>query len=83
MHPSIAGLLRWFNSDHLREGRPKDAVKWMETVAYKYANEVDSSAELTAFLRKLLEAKDCLVRAIILMEEKASESSNPGEEDSR
>lgn len=80
MHPSIQGLLRWFDSTHMQDGPAKDASKWIETTAYKYAQQIQSSAELTAGLRKLLEAKDCIVRAVILQEENR-ESSNAGEED--
>lgn len=61
-HPSIAAILRFFSYEHLPEelqaiSRPLSAL------AYQMASELPQNAELTTGLRKLLEAKDCFVRA--------------------
>ena len=57
-------LIRWFTSDHL----PED-LQGISAACRKLARDVDTnvpdSAEKTAGLRKLLEAKDCFVRATI------------------
>jgi hypothetical protein len=63
-HPSTAALLRWFDNGHL----PADlqAVSGaIGNVARNVADLLPDSPELSAGLRKLLEAKDCLVRAAI------------------
>lgn len=57
-------LLRWFAFDHL----PADLQEISEPVAllaHDMAERLPDSPELSAGLRKLLEAKDCLVRAAI------------------
>ena len=57
-------MMRWFTSTHLPERLQSVSVEcqklagWMDT-------ELPESAEKTAGLRKLLEAKDCFVRARI------------------
>ena len=64
-HPSTTALLRWFASEHL----PADlrAVSGhFEAMANDLLRLVPfDSAELSTALRKLLEAKDCAVRAAI------------------
>lgn len=84
MHPSLEGILRGFRFDHLKPGDVQDASKVCESVANYMTKSFPSSAELVAGLRKLLEAKDCFVRAAVYAEEdKARESSDSGEEDKR
>lgn len=67
MHPSTAQLLRWFDCAHLPE--------FLQVVVMPFAdlaNAIASSCdgpEATAGLRKLLEAKDCIVRATIATRE--------------
>lgn len=64
MHPTTAALLRWFEYEHL----PLDlqgTSKPFHRLAHDLANGPASGPELTAALRKLLEAKDCAVRAVL------------------
>ncbi len=61
-HPATVGLLRWFAYDHLTEYLQAISAPCGE-LAYAMADAVPDGAELSAGLRKLLEAKDCFVRA--------------------
>lgn len=63
MHPSTEAILKYFKSDHLPE-HLADYSRVCEEVALFMAERLEG-AELTAGLRKLLEAKDCFVRAAL------------------
>lgn len=56
-------ILKFFHQGHLPEGAGKDLSRAFTEVAKVVANTLPPSAELSAGLRKLLEAKDCIVRA--------------------
>ena len=61
MHPSTRQVLQWFKYDHLPENLAEMSKPFCEL-----ANEVATTLEgpeATMCLRKLLEAKDCAVRA--------------------
>jgi hypothetical protein len=61
MHPSAVAILQYFQFDHLPEHLQEVSRPFCELandVALKY-----SGPEATVCLRKLLEAKDCAVRA--------------------
>ena len=61
MHPSIEAILQFFKYDHLPPHLQEVSKPFCELahdVAEKY-----SGPETTVCLRKLLEAKDCAVRA--------------------
>lgn len=63
MHPATAEILKHFSYDHL----PENLQEYSEPIcrlAKRFAEELDGP-ELTAGLRKLLEAKDCFVRAAL------------------
>lgn len=63
-HPNVAALLRYFDYHHLPEGSPMRAVsRRCGDLAGAMVADVPEGPELTAGLRKLLEAKDCFVRA--------------------
>lgn len=62
-------LLRFFDYAHLPENL-QVISKPIHDLAHEMDEKIPDSAEKTVGLRKLLEAKDCLVRAII-------ESENP------
>lgn len=64
-HPSTSALLRWFESEHLPAHlRPVSAH--CQALAEDVLRLIPTdSPELSAGLRKLLEAKDCFVRAAI------------------
>lgn len=63
-HPSTQSLMRFFAYEHL-----PTHLQWTSRVccdlAERMAEELPDSPELTAGLRKLLEAKDCFVRAAL------------------
>lgn len=63
MHPSTEAILKYFKSDHLPQ-HLADYSRACEVVARFMADSLEG-AELTAGLRKLLEAKDCFVRAAL------------------
>jgi hypothetical protein len=57
-------MLRFFGYEHL-PARLQTVSKPIGDVARQMAAELPPSAETTAGLRKLLEAKDCFVRAAL------------------
>jgi hypothetical protein len=63
MHPSTAAILRFFDYSHLPP-QLQAVSKPIHDLAHQAAKTLDGP-ELTAGLRKLLEAKDCLVRAAL------------------
>lgn len=62
-HPNVTSLLRYFEYDHLPE-RLQAVAANCHALAHDMASKLDG-VELTAGLRKLLEAKDCFVRAAL------------------
>jgi hypothetical protein len=64
MHPATVALLRYFEYAHLPE-HLQAVSKPIGDLAKSLAEDLPESAEVTAGLRKLLEAKDCLVRAAL------------------
>lgn len=65
MHPATESLLRWFNSDHLQPGYPKLVFEKCTLLAHDVVDMLPDDPELSAGLRKLIEAKDCFVRAAV------------------
>lgn len=61
-HPSTVSIMKWFKSDHLPD-RLKMIATPIREVAETLASRLPDGPELTAGLRKLVEAKDCMVRA--------------------
>lgn len=64
MHPSTQSILRYFEYEHLPEHLQRVSQP-IHHLAHSYAAQLSASPELTVGLRKLLEAKDCLVRAAL------------------
>ena len=62
MHAGTQHLLRQFAFAHLPE-RLKRVSRPCHDLAHRMADELPQGPEVTAGLRKLLEAKDCFVRA--------------------
>ena len=63
-HPATQQIARWFDADHL----PNDlanASAHCTDLAQTMIDLLPDGPELTTGLRKLLEAKDCFVRAAI------------------
>lgn len=63
MHPNTVALLKFFSYEHLPE-HLAEISKPFCVLAETIAHQVDGP-ELTVCLRKLLEAKDCAVRAAV------------------
>lgn len=63
MHPSVAHILRFFAYDHLPPHLAAVSKPFCE-LAHALAGQI-RGPEATAALRKLLEAKDCAVRAVV------------------
>lgn len=63
MHPATTEILRYFEYDHLPPYL-QEISKPFHDLAHAMALGLDGP-ELTAGLRKLLEAKDCFVRAAV------------------
>ena len=68
IHPNIQQLLRYFEYQHLPE-RLQQISKRFHDLAWALVDEVPESPEVTVMIRKLLEAKDCAVRAALPREE--------------
>lgn len=63
-HPAVREIMRWFSYDHL-QGPAYGVSMTCASLAKALVTELPDSPELTTGLRKLLEAKDCFVRASI------------------
>jgi hypothetical protein len=63
MHPATEAILKYFEYDHLPPDLQAISAPFRD-LAYDMAETMDG-AEVTAGLRKLLEAKDCFVRAAL------------------
>lgn len=64
-HPATLALLRWFEYDHLPphlRGVSREIGEVAQALVSDYGLE---GPEVTTGLRKLLEAKDCFVRAAV------------------
>ena len=62
LHPSVISILKFFDYAHLPI-KLQDVSLGCCELAQKMAHSLPQNAELTTGLRKLLEAKDCFVRA--------------------
>lgn len=63
-HPATGGIVRYFAFDHLPSNL-QAISKPCHDLAQAMVAELPDGPELTAGLRKLLEAKDCFVRAAL------------------
>ena len=62
MHPASEQVLQYFEYEHLPMPLRGISQSCCE-LAYEMANQLPENPEVTVGLRKLLEAKDCFVRA--------------------
>ena len=63
-HPAVRSLLQYFDYRHLPQ-RLQEVSKPLHDLAHHLALTLPQNAELTTGLRKLLESKDCFVRAAL------------------
>ena len=68
MHPSAKSIMRFFEYEHLPD-HLQVVSKEFHRLAHSMAVNLNHNPELTAGLRKLLEAKDCAVRAALPSED--------------
>lgn len=61
-HPATTGLLRYFEFEHLKTPL-RQVSSECHDLAHRMVSRLPDGPELTTGLRKLLEAKDCFVRA--------------------
>lgn len=65
MHPATEQILQFFEYKHLPL-HLQEVSKPFSDLAHQFAGmETEHGAELTTGLRKLLESKDCMVRAAL------------------
>lgn len=67
-HPGTAHFAPLFAYEHLREGPMREVSRACAAFADDMVSCLPDGPELSAGLRKLLEAKDCFVRAELLRE---------------
>lgn len=71
IHPSVAEKLEFFAHNHLPE--PLFSIaRQLHSTAHEMANQIESSPQLALGLQKLMEAKDCFVRAKVAELNKAN-----------
>ena len=63
-HPSVTSMVKYFDHAHLPE-RLQTVSKPCHDLAQTMIDTLPDGPELIAGLRKLLEAKDCFVRAAL------------------
>lgn len=57
--------IQWFKYDHLPPGSPRNVSESCSELAHSMENRLNDGPEKSAGMRKLLEAKDCFVRAAL------------------
>jgi hypothetical protein len=65
-HPSVKHFEPLFEFSHLSEGLLRDTSRVFAQMARTMLTLVEDGPEMSAGLRKLLEAKDCFVRQAVL-----------------
>lgn len=60
--------IQFFKFEHLRDGELKEVSKLFAEFANLLEQRIPDSAEKSAGMRKLLEAKDCMCRATLPVE---------------
>lgn len=63
-NPAVSNVLKFFEYAHLPPSF-RQVSEGIHDIAYMMADGLPENAELTVGLRKLLEAKDCFVRAAL------------------
>jgi len=64
-HPGTQQIMRYFEFAHLPDGPLKNTSASCAMLAEVMVQTLPDGPELTAGLRKLLEAKDCFVRSAL------------------
>jgi hypothetical protein len=80
-HPSTAHFAPLFSFEHIAEGELREISEQCTAHAQRMVDTLPDGPELSAGLRKLLEAKDCFVRAALLSLDHAAAPNTPGKTD--
>ena len=64
-HPSVKQIARWLDWEDIPFGRGRGIAKSLGELGQEVINMLPDDPELVAGLRKLVEARDCFVRAAI------------------
>lgn len=78
-HPATKQIMRWFEYGHLPQHLQDISGPFWE-FAHTMIRDLPDGPELTAGLRKLLEAKDCFVRAAVDAQPAPARSLKPVED---
>ena len=65
MDQHTSPIMRHFDSSHLRPGPLQDCFEQFAALAFELDADLPGGPEKTTALRKLLEAKDCAMRATV------------------
>lgn len=65
-NPNYEPMLQFFEFSHLQRSELRDTSEMFAGLAHAVVNNIPRNPERTVALRKLLEAKDCAVRAMIM-----------------
>lgn len=76
-HPSVTSVTRFFEFNHLPEPLLNVAIS-CAALKDNILDLIEDDPELTVGLRKLLEAKDCFVRAAVAQENRRKTNLNEG-----
>lgn len=76
-HPSVESISRFFEYSHLPEPLKTIAAGCNDLKDFMLS-QLDDDPELTAGLRKLLEAKDCFVRSSVAQHNRYKEEPKQG-----
>ena len=76
-HRAVQDVAQWFDYGHLPAGQPRNVSAAVATMAQAMIDMIPADdPELTRGLHKLVEAKDCLVRAAIAASRQAGEPAD-------
>lgn len=64
-HAAVADVARFFAFDHLVDDAPREIAELVADLAATMIDRLPDQPELTRGLHRLVEAKDCFVRAAV------------------
>lgn len=77
-HPGTQHFAPLFSFEHIAEGKLREVSERCAQFAQDMVDALPDGPELSAGLRKLLEAKDCMVRAALLALDHKAAPNIPG-----
>lgn len=64
-HPAVKQIARWLDWEQMPAGKTRNIAMSCHRLAREVLEDLPDDPELVAGLRKLVEARDCFVRAAI------------------